>query len=44
VRGLNLGLGATMSVLIFLAVAAIAFVFIKVFGAAAPGAAGRGAR
>jgi multiple sugar transport system permease protein len=37
IRGLNLGIGSTMSVLIFIAVAAIAFVFIKVFGTAAPG-------
>ena len=37
IRGLNLGIGSTMSVLIFIAVAIIAFVFIKVFGTAAPG-------
>ncbi|MBM7772075.1 multiple sugar transport system permease protein [Actinokineospora baliensis] len=37
IRGLNLGIGSTMSVLIFIAVAAIAFLFVKVFGAAAPG-------
>lgn len=37
IGGLNLGIGSTMSVLIFLAVAIIAFVFIKIFGAAAPG-------
>ncbi|RLK54654.1 carbohydrate ABC transporter permease [Actinokineospora cianjurensis] len=37
IRGLNLGVGSTMSVLIFLAVAVIAFIFVKVFGAAAPG-------
>jgi multiple sugar transport system permease protein len=36
-KGLNLGIGSTMSVLIFLAVAIIAFLFIKLFGAAAPG-------
>ncbi|WP_051442374.1 carbohydrate ABC transporter permease [Saccharomonospora iraqiensis] len=36
-RGLNLGIGSTMAVLIFLAVAIIAFVFIKAFGTAAPG-------
>lgn len=36
-RGLNLGIGSTMSVLIFLAIAIIAFIFIKLFGAAAPG-------
>ena len=35
---LNLGLGSTVSVLLFLLVAIIAFVFIKLFGAtAAPG-------
>lgn len=37
VRGLNLGIGAAMSVLIFLTIAFIAFVFVKLFGAAAPG-------
>ena len=35
--GLNLGLGSAISVLIFLAVALIAFVFVKLFGASAPG-------
>ena len=35
--GLNLGLGSTVSVLIFVAVAIIAFIFVKLFGAAAPG-------
>ncbi|WP_229686103.1 carbohydrate ABC transporter permease [Longimycelium tulufanense] len=44
IRGLNLGIGATMSVLIFLAVAVIAFVFIKVFGTAAPGSDREGRR
>jgi multiple sugar transport system permease protein len=34
---LNLGIGSTISVLIFLAVAIIAFVFVKGFGTAAPG-------
>jgi multiple sugar transport system permease protein len=34
---LNLGLGSTVSVLLFLMVAIIAFVFLKGFGAAAPG-------
>ena len=34
---LNLGVGSAMSVLIFLAVAVIAFLFIKGFGTAAPG-------
>lgn len=37
IRGLNLGIGNTMSVLIFIAVAIIAFVFVKLFGTAAPG-------
>ncbi len=35
--GLNLGLGSTISVLIFLAVGIIAFIFVKLFGASAPG-------
>ncbi|WP_175410728.1 carbohydrate ABC transporter permease [Streptomyces sp. TRM64462] len=35
---LNLGIGSAISVLIFLCVAVIAFAFIKLFGAAAPGA------
>ncbi|MGW2250779.1 carbohydrate ABC transporter permease [Kitasatospora sp. NPDC001660] len=34
---LNLGIGSAISVLIFLCVAAITLVFVKVFGAAAPG-------
>ena len=38
IRGLNLGIGSTMAVLIFITVAIIAFIFIKAFGAAAPGA------
>jgi multiple sugar transport system permease protein len=37
IKGLNLGIGSTMSVLIFIAVAIIAFVFVKLFGTAAPG-------
>ncbi|MFC0114280.1 carbohydrate ABC transporter permease [Kibdelosporangium aridum] len=37
IKGLNLGIGSTMSVLIFITVAIIAFLFIKVFGTAAPG-------
>jgi multiple sugar transport system permease protein len=37
IRGLNLGIGSTMSVLIFITIAIIAFLFIKLFGAAAPG-------
>ena len=38
IRGLNLGIGSTMAVLIFITTGIIAFIFIKVFGAAAPGA------
>jgi multiple sugar transport system permease protein len=38
IRGLNLGIGSTMAVLIFITIAIIAFLFIKLFGAAAPGA------
>ena len=34
---LNLGVGSTISVLVFVAVAIIAFVFVKGFGTAAPG-------
>ncbi len=34
---LNLGIGSAISVLIFICVAIIAFIFIKLFGAAAPG-------
>lgn len=41
-KGFNVGLGSAISVLIFGCVAIIAFVFIKVFGAAAPGAEGGG--
>ncbi|GAA1528567.1 sugar ABC transporter permease [Actinomadura kijaniata] len=37
IGGLNLGIGSTMSVLIFLTVALVAFVFVKGFGTAAPG-------
>ena len=37
---LNLGIGSAISVLILICVAIIAFVFIKGFGAAAPGARG----
>ncbi|MGH3751232.1 MAG: carbohydrate ABC transporter permease [Pseudonocardiaceae bacterium] len=36
--GLNLGIGSAISVLIFVVVAMVALVFIKLFGAAAPGA------
>ncbi len=38
IRGLNLGIGSTMSVLIFITTGIIAYIFIKAFGAAAPGA------
>lgn len=38
IRGLNLGIGSAMSVLIFVTIAIIAVVFVKLFGAAAPGA------
>ncbi len=34
---LNLGIGSAISILIFICVAIIAFIFIKLFGAAAPG-------
>jgi len=44
IRGLNLGIGSTMSVLIFLTVAIIAFIFVKLFGTAAPGASDEGRR
>ena len=44
VRGLNLGIGSTMAVLIFITVAIIAFIFIKVFGTAAPGGDNGGKR
>lgn len=44
IKGLNLGIGSTMSVLIFLTVAVIAFVFVKLFGTAAPGADASGPR
>ncbi|OBJ44333.1 ABC transporter permease [Mycolicibacterium mucogenicum] len=37
-KAFNIGLGSAISVLIFLTVAIIAFIYIKVFGAAAPGA------
>lgn len=43
IQGLNLGIGSTMSVLVFIAVAIIAFLFVKLFGTAAPGA-GEGGR
>ncbi|MGY4711867.1 carbohydrate ABC transporter permease [Mycolicibacterium sp. CBM1] len=37
-KAFNLGLGSAISVLVFLCVAIIAFIFIKLFGASAPGA------
>ncbi|AGZ40569.1 carbohydrate ABC transporter permease [Actinoplanes friuliensis] len=43
-KGLNLGIGSTMSVLIFLTVAIIAFIFVKLFGTAAPGSSDDGGR
>ncbi|MGH3468919.1 MAG: ABC transporter permease, partial [Thermocrispum sp.] len=43
-KGLNLGIGSTMSVLIFIAVAIIAVIFIKLFGTAAPGSDADGRR
>ncbi len=36
-NALNLGIGSTISILIFICVAIIAFAFIKGFGTAAPG-------
>jgi multiple sugar transport system permease protein len=36
-KGFNVGLGSAISVLIFLCVGIIAIVFIRLFGAAAPG-------
>jgi multiple sugar transport system permease protein len=44
IRGLNLGIGSTMSVLIFITTGLIAFLFIKLFGAAAPGSDAGGRR
>jgi multiple sugar transport system permease protein len=41
-KGFNVGLGSAISVLIFGCVAIIAFLFIKVFGASAPGGDGTG--
>jgi multiple sugar transport system permease protein len=37
-KAFNIGLGSAISVLVFLAVAAIAVIYIKLFGASAPGA------
>jgi multiple sugar transport system permease protein len=36
-RALNLGIGSAISILIFICVAIIAFIYIRIFGAAAPG-------
>ena len=36
-KGFNVGLGSAISVLIFCCAGVIALIFIKVFGAAAPG-------
>ncbi|HEX5742133.1 MAG TPA: sugar ABC transporter permease [Pilimelia sp.] len=44
IKGLNLGIGATMSVLVFLTVVAVAFCFVRLFGAAAPGGGDEGRR
>lgn len=44
IGGLNLGIGSTMSVLMFITVAIIAFIFIKGFGTAAPGGENTGRR
>ena len=44
IRGLNLGIGSAMSVLIFITTGIIAFAFIKFFGAAAPGSDAEGKR
>ncbi|HZC08834.1 MAG TPA: sugar ABC transporter permease, partial [Mycobacterium sp.] len=41
-KGFNVGLGSAISVLIFGCVTLIAFIFIKVFGASAPGVDGNG--
>jgi len=39
-RALNLGIGSAISILIFICVAIIAVIYIKIFGAAAPGTEG----
>ncbi|MGA8112707.1 MAG: sugar ABC transporter permease [Actinocatenispora sp.] len=44
IGGLNLGIGSAMSVLMFATVAVIAFIFIKLFGTAAPGSDNVGRR
>ena len=41
-KAFNLGLGSAISVLVFLTVGVIAFIYIKLFGAAAPGAENEG--
>jgi multiple sugar transport system permease protein len=41
IRGLNLGIGSTLSVLIFLGIALLTFAFIRLFGTSAPGGAPR---
>jgi multiple sugar transport system permease protein len=41
-KAFNIGLGSAISVLIFGCVTLIAFIFITVFGAAAPGGGGDG--
>jgi multiple sugar transport system permease protein len=43
-KAFNLGLGSAISVLVFLSVAVIAFIFIKIVGAAAPGSDDVGGR
>jgi multiple sugar transport system permease protein len=44
IRGLNLGIGSTLSVLIFLTIAVFAYLFVKLSGAAAPGGSLRSGR
>lgn len=41
-KAFNIGLGSAISVLVFAAVAVIAFIYIKLFGASAPGAENEG--
>ena len=43
-KAFNLGLGSAISVLVFLCVAVIAFIYIKLFGASAPGSDQEGSR
>jgi multiple sugar transport system permease protein len=43
-KAFNLGLGSAISVLVFLCVGVIAFIYIKVFGASAPGSDEEGRR